>query len=555
MPGVGIDVRGIVDSELSAALAASAIPTVLVALDGAYLWVNDAACAFFGRTHDELLQLRWQDLTLPEERASDEAAVSDLVSGRVRSVQPRKRYRHAGGGIIWGHLNVACVRDAKDNPRHLVTQMIDITAVVASEAELADSQRRLADILDADVDPRALLDPIRDASGQLVDFDITVANPAGAAYFQRELDELIGQRLSAILPPEAFLRGMAIYGGVLESGEAFMTDRMAVPQGIARPGRFYDLRAVRAGSGVSITWRDATEIVEREEALAESETRYRLLAENASDVVVQTLDGVMTWLSPALVPALGWRPDEWIGHCLDDYTNPEDVGRLQMRRADVGQGHSSLFRLRLLGREGGYHWVEVHAGPNLDDGGRNSGMVASFRVIDEQVEVERQREHLARFDALTGLMNRAQVIDTVRDVIEQTPRTGSQSAILFCDVDRFKDVNDEFGHAVGDTVLRSLGERIRECIRADDFAARIGGDEFLVVLIGLHGEQEALTIAEKIRSAADQPIALNPAGQIRTGLSIGVALAQPGETVDRFIERADTAMYRAKQAGRNLVSS
>ena len=289
--------------------------------------------------------------------------------------------------------------------------------------------------------------------------------------------------------------------------------------------------------------------------MAESEARYRLLAENSSDVVVQTLDGVMTWASPALTPALGWRAEEWIGRCLDDFTHPEDVGRLQMRRADIGQGHSSLFRLRLRDPAGDHHWVEVHAGPNLDDTGRNVGMVASFRVIDEQVEVERQREHLARFDALTGLLNRAQVIDAVREVIEQTPRTGSRAAILFCDVDRFKVINDEHGHGVGDAVLRSLGERIRECIRADDFAARIGGDEFLVVLIGLHDEEEAMNIAEKIRSAADMPIELNPAGSIRTGMSIGVALAQAGESLDRFIERADTAMYRAKRAGRNLVSA
>ena len=104
-------------------------------------------------------------------------------------------------------------------------------------------------------------------------------------------------------------------------------------------------------------------------------------------------------------------------------------------------------------------------------------------------------------------------------------------------------------------MLRQLGERIRECIRSDDFAARIGGDEFLVVLTGLHDADEATGIAEKIRGAAVAPIEVGASSTIATSLSIGVALAEPDETVDRFIERADTAMYRAKKNGRNRVAT
>ena len=286
-----------------------------------------------------------------------------------------------------------------------------------------------------------------------------------------------------------------------------------------------------------------------------SEEQFRLLAQNCADVLLQTVNGTITWISPALAVMLGWRPEEWIGHCLEDFTHPEDVGRLQMMRADIGQGRTSLFRIRVDDRNGRAHWIEIHAGPNRTKDGVNVGMVATFRAVDEQVEAERQREHLARFDALTGLMNRTEVFEAVRDVMDQTPRTGSRVAVLFCDVDRFKVVNDEYGHAVGDVVLRTLGERIRECIRSDDFAARIGGDEFLVVLTGLHEEREALTIAEKIRLVADQSVAVSPAARIRATVSIGIAISSAGETADHLVQRADTAMYRAKKAGRNLVSA
>lgn len=124
--------------------------------------------------------------------------------------------------------------------------------------------------------------------------------------------------------------------------------------------------------------------------------------------------------------------------------------------------------------------------------------------------------------------------------------------MLFCDVDRFKFINDTHGHAAGDETLRTLANRIRACVRSDDVCARMGGDELLVILDGTHALEDARQIAEKIRQAAEQPI---PVGytQVNTSLSIGLALAQPGEEFDQVMARADTAMYEAKKHGRSRV--
>lgn len=151
-------------------------------------------------------------------------------------------------------------------------------------------------------------------------------------------------------------------------------------------------------------------------------------------------------------------------------------------------------------------------------------------------------------------MNRSEAVTSVAKLAQPHPRTGTSTALLFCDIDEFKDINDAFGHAVGDEVLRCLADRISNSIRADDFAARVGGDELLIALVGVHDLNEAVEIAEKVRAAAAGPIDINGKTQISTSLSIGVTLARPNESIDALIERADNALYEAKGAGRNRVT-
>lgn len=125
-------------------------------------------------------------------------------------------------------------------------------------------------------------------------------------------------------------------------------------------------------------------------------------------------------------------------------------------------------------------------------------------------------------------------------------------ALLFCDLDRFKEVNDTLGHQAGDAVLLAMADRVRSCLRASDLAARIGGDELLVALPGLQHLEDAVAIAEKLRRLASEPVPL-PEGEVRISVSVGVALAEEGESIDELMARADEAMYEAKHQGRNLV--
>jgi diguanylate cyclase (GGDEF)-like protein len=176
--------------------------------------------------------------------------------------------------------------------------------------------------------------------------------------------------------------------------------------------------------------------------------------------------------------------------------------------------------------------------------------VGSFRVVDAEVEAARLLERRAHTDDLTSLLNRKEALERI-DAL--TARTGQRIAVLSCDIDFFKAVNDGHGHAAGDSVLQAVAERIRGCLRSgDDLAARIGGDELLVVLHGVRDLDDAVAVAEKLRCRTAEPID-TAAGPITVTLSIGVTLARPSESTDAILARADAAMYLAKNQGRNQV--
>lgn len=316
--------------------------------------------------------------------------------------------------------------------------------------------------------------------------------------------------------------------------------------------RRIDIHAVRDDQRISFTWRDVTDREAVSKKLVASEGQFRLLAENSSDVVIRiSRDGTVLWVSPSVTSVLGWSQADCIGHLGEDFFATRE-GREQFRRelAAALEGQSIVMRTQLVAKGGDVHWVEIHAGPFRTEEGQIDSIVASFRGIDAEVRAEAILERRASTDELTNLLNRKEVLERVEFL---NKRGGQQLAALWCDIDRFKVVNDTSGHAAGDAVLKALADRIRGCLRStDDLGARIGGDELLVLLHGVRDLQDAIDIAEILRSRAAEPIQ-TPAGPITITISIGVTLAHPDERTDALMARADDAMYQAKNRGRNQV--
>jgi len=175
-----------------------------------------------------------------------------------------------------------------------------------------------------------------------------------------------------------------------------------------------------------------------------------------------------------------------------------------------------------------------------------------------QYAVERKRSEsrlafLALHDPLTGLANRVHFREQLGHALERCERTRSRVGVLFLDLDHFKEVNDSLGHDAGDLLLKEVADRLKSCVRSFEMVARHGGDEFVVLLENLSGADDATAVARRILASLARPIGLGPAERpVRT--SIGVALSEPKDTIDSLTEKADRAMYRAKQAGRGTFA-
>jgi diguanylate cyclase (GGDEF)-like protein len=179
-----------------------------------------------------------------------------------------------------------------------------------------------------------------------------------------------------------------------------------------------------------------------------------------------------------------------------------------------------------------------------------NGRARAMRLAETMTE---QLRHVAQHDALTGLPNRALFADRLNREIARAQRHGGRFSMVFLDLDGFKLINDNFGHAIGDQVLQQVAKRLLGCIRAEDTVGRIGGDEFVMLLSGLEISDSVLNLTEKIREAVRMPITLNRR-ELIVSCSIGVA-AYPQDGADpiSLTKSADEAMYLAKSEGRNCI--
>ena len=178
------------------------------------------------------------------------------------------------------------------------------------------------------------------------------------------------------------------------------------------------------------------------------------------------------------------------------------------------------------------------------------GISFTWRDVTERYTLRQRLSEQADNDLLTGVANRRQFSRRISELLAHQPRTGSRLAVLYCDLDHFKDVNDLYGHAAGDGVLVAVAAAIRGAVRDQDLVARLGGDEFVVLLDGVRGVEDATAVAKKVLAAVRVPTAIGESTVVPRA-SIGIALLEPGEGEDSMMARADAALYAAKDAGRN----
>ena len=517
----------------------------------------------------------------------------------------------------------------------------------------------------------------------LPDFRFEYVSPSveklvGYSADEHYADPLVSEKLAD--PRELAEFGVWLLG--LPDGPVEFTKRWTSKQGHGVWAHHRCLKRTRADGSVVLfgAARDVTAQHDAEKALSRSQDQYRLLAENASDVVWRTdLDAVVEWVSPSITSVLGWSPDEMIGSRILDHVHPDDAHRVKSATAAANDGGRVSFEARYLCKDDSYRWLEITARPLIDENGEVVGKVGSCRDVHSEVEawhaLERSEQRfrlamesaptgmaileldaqfvevnaalsrmlghepdwllgrelpslvhpadeivcrrmrddvisgrvtsvteeirlissdhsvvwaqaavallrddeglprslvaqfvnvteahesrealrfMATHDPLTQLLNRRELLVRMSMMLAHGRRGRSRMAVLFADLDGLKNANDTHGHSAGDQLIIEASRRIQAQVRDEDLVARIGGDEFVVVLPEVLDLDDALAVADKVITAIGRPLFIAGA-EVPLGVSIGVALARPGDDATTLLRDADAALYRAKGAGRNRI--
>lgn len=377
---------------------------------------------------------------------------------------------------------------------------------------------------------------------------ITTVNPRAERILRRPASELVGAGMAAVFP------GFLTTNFHTELTRAFAPDEGAVEFEEQCPSLrlWLEIRAQRAGSGLAIHLRDVSVRRESEEALRHSEARYRGVFQDARHpILFAAADGTVTECNRAAVTVFGHAREQLFRMRLGELFF--DAAERDRFLHDLDQfGSVAEFQTKLRTKGGDTLECAITASARRS----MEGQVVGYQVMVEDRTADnlaqQQLIHGAFHDMLTGLPNRSLFMDRLERVVVQSKRRSSyRFAVLFVDLDRFKLVNDTFGHMAGDELLISVARRLERCLRQEDTVARFGGDEFAILLDAIQDARDATRIAERINFELALPFRIG-VRELACSASIGIALSASGyERGEDVLRDADAAMYRAKAGGRS----
>ncbi len=375
--------------------------------------------------------------------------------------------------------------------------------------------------------------------------------------------------LTRPLAPLRVALGAAIL--ILSAGAEIVTELRAWFAGAATWPRELMLHVLIAGaalllaSAVIMTRRSAQRTEEAETALRESEERLRLIANNVPALISYVdRDQRYRFSNRTYDDWFGIAHERMQGRTIAEIFGDEAYGRMRPDIERVLAGATVQFELA-HGEGGHRRALQVSCVPHLGGDGEVLGFymlandVTQLKRAQEELRYAaiqlqhdaRRLEFLAHHDTLTGLPNRAMFSERAREAVAHARRHQKTAALLFIDLDNFKTVNDTLGHEVGDALLKIISSRLKASVRGDDFIARIGGDEFCVLLQDIADPREAAAVAQKLLHELGKSYRIGE-HQVSSGASVGIAcVPQDGEDVATLLRLADLAMYRAKDLGRN----
>ena len=544
---------GLTAHGLAGALSALPDPVVIlsavrgadgVIVDLRHEFLNESAARLYGLSVEAVLHRRLCEL-FPSVRELGifDDYVQVVESGTSASFEARQVLESGSKGSFW--------RTAVRFGDGILVSGHDITGQRRAESALAEISRRYQLLAENASDFVVQTTP----EGVL-----TWVSPSVTAVLGWVPRELVGRNWFDLIEPELTAAIRAAVARAAAGESVFGRAQLRCADGSYRwVSRTWRPIADDSGAVIALVagFRDIQAEVESERALATSEEQYRLLAENASDVaMLLSLSRTFEWVSDPVTEILGWLPADLVGQMIDKFIHPDDVARFRQVVADAPGGAASIeFRFRCA--DGTFQWVACRTRAKLDPDGTPVAVVGAMVDITSRKAAEAELTFSASHDPLTGLANRAMLVDEADRALAAGQRSGRTTALLMVDLDHFKTVNDALGHSVGDELLRAVARRIAGSVRSVDLVARHGGDEFVVLLRDLDDPTHALRLAERLVVEAREPVTVGGTDLYAT-TSVGIASAVPGVDPVRgavdLIREADTAMYAAKLAGRDRAA-
>ena len=518
--------------------------------DLAFEFISDSITALAGYTPAEfyadpgLLQRIIDVRDLP-------AMASDLAAPVGTDIGMDLRWVHRDGHTVWmNHRNRKRAR--KEGTVVIEGSGRDITALRKAQERLAASEQEF----------RMLAENVTDVIVRTgLDRRMEYASPSVSRIFGWDPAEIVGVPAPDFFHPDD-LHVMAAAREEALAGRSFRSrGRIRCKDGSYRWVETNG-RGVKAPDGspdspgyVITVARDIEDQVRTEQALAASEERFRLaMVQAPHGVAILDLDRHFVEVNPALCRILD-RDRRWLlSHSVADVVDPQDdAADLAARRSLLDGEHEYVTMERRFTRgDGEVVWMQHAIGLLRDHSGDPVSYVSQMQDITQTRHAAAQMAYRAAHDQMTGLLNRGELTNLLEVALTRKARTGTRLAVLYCDVDAFKAVNDGLGHAAGDALLVATGKRIASVVRDSDTVARVGGDEFVVILDGVHHLTDAERIASQIHEAASAPLEFQ-GNTLNPKLSIGATIAKTGQNVDDVLRDADDALYAAKAAGGDRV--
>ncbi|MEJ2767002.1 EAL domain-containing protein [Photobacterium sp. MCCC 1A19761] len=515
--------------------------------DKHWLRVNPRLCDMLGYSEKELLLQSWVDITHPDDLEADLAQYQAMLEDQIQGYSMDKRFIRKNGELLYAHMTIACYR-VGDDIQFFIAGIIDTTESKEAEAQLRAKKEQLASVLtgsdlgywDWNIQTNAIqsnerwaeiLEAAPEEMNRDSQFWFDRIHPDDRPLVRQSLTDHLEGRTPQHKIEYRVLTKRGHYKWILDCAKVVNFSEDGSP-----------LRMCGT----------QTDITQRKEAEASMQLASMVYQNCHEAMVVTNSHGQIIDTNPAFTAMTGYQPDEVKGKSpkilVSRHQDRDIFDHLVDTLYSTGCWQGEIDQCRKNGTT--YTaWLSINSIYNPD--GSVQRRVAQFSDITEKKKSDQIIWSQANFDALTGLPNRHMFLSQLEQEQRKAHHHGEQLALLFLDLDHFKEVNDTLGHHVGDELLKAVAKRLQHCVKETDTVSRLGGDEFTVILSGQKHARGAEHVSQRILAQFAKPFHID-VETIYISPSIGITLfPEDGTDADTLLKNADQAMYAAKGQGRN----